>query len=98
MPGGGEREFHSESPKAGGCGEVWKNIRMSHGESRTVAGVEVIPICDAVGAMGESLRRPVEETFLGAAPHDWTGLTTDEWILHFHCHLLRADGRLALAD
>ncbi|MEV5410201.1 MBL fold metallo-hydrolase [Thermopolyspora sp. NPDC052614] len=71
---------------------------MSHGESRTVAGVEVMPICDAVGAMGESLRLPVEETFPGASPDDWTGLTTDAWILHFHCHLLRADGRLALVD
>jgi glyoxylase-like metal-dependent hydrolase (beta-lactamase superfamily II) len=77
---------------------VWKNVPMSHVESRTVAGVEVIPICDAVGAMGESLRRPVEETFPGAEPDDWIGLNTTEWILHFHCHLLRSGDRLALVD
>ena len=71
---------------------------MSHCEARVVAGVEVIPICDAVGPMGESLRRPVEETFRNARPADWTGLSTTEWILHFHVHLLRAHGRLALVD
>lgn len=71
---------------------------MDHCEARVVAGVDVIPICDAVGPMGEPLRRPVEETFRNARPDDWTGLPTTEWILHFHVHLLRAHGRLVLVD
>jgi glyoxylase-like metal-dependent hydrolase (beta-lactamase superfamily II) len=69
-----------------------------HLQPRLVAGVEVIPLCDAIGVMGESLRRPVEETFLGASPEDWAGLSRDDWILHFHCYLLRAGDRVALVD
>lgn len=71
---------------------------MNHCEPRVVAGVEVIPICDAVGPLGGPLRRPVEEIFRNARPEDWAGLPTTEWILHFHVHLLRAHGRLVLVD
>lgn len=71
---------------------------MAHVEPRLVGDVEVIPLCDAVGVMGEALRRPVDETFPGAAPHDWTGLSREEWVLHFHCYVLRAGGRVALVD
>ncbi|GAA4515338.1 MBL fold metallo-hydrolase [Nonomuraea ferruginea] len=58
-----------------------------------VAGVEVTPLCDAVGPMGEAIRRPLAETFPGA------DLPEEPWILHFHCYLLRdrAD-RLTLVD
>jgi glyoxylase-like metal-dependent hydrolase (beta-lactamase superfamily II) len=67
--------------------------------SKVVAGIEVIPLCDAVGPMGPSLRRPLDETFLGASPRDWVGLDTSEWTLHFHCFLLRTpDERLILVD
>jgi glyoxylase-like metal-dependent hydrolase (beta-lactamase superfamily II) len=67
--------------------------------SKIVAGVEVIPLCDAVGPMGPSLRRPLDETFLGAAPEDWAGIDTAEWTLHFHCYLLRTpDDRRTLVD
>jgi glyoxylase-like metal-dependent hydrolase (beta-lactamase superfamily II) len=71
---------------------------MAHVEPRLVGDVEVIPLCDAVGVMGEPLRLPVEETFPGATPHDWSGLSRDEWVLHFHCYVLRAGGRVALVD
>lgn len=58
-----------------------------------VAGVEVTPLCDAVGPMGEAIRRPLAETFPGA------GLPEEPWILHFHCYLLRdSAGRLTLVD
>ncbi|GAA2073580.1 MBL fold metallo-hydrolase [Actinomadura alba] len=67
--------------------------------SKVVAGVEVVPLCDAVGPMGPSLRRPLDETFLGASPEDWAGLDTAGWTLHFHCYLLRTpDDRLILVD
>ncbi|MFD2356581.1 MBL fold metallo-hydrolase [Nonomuraea ferruginea] len=51
------------------------------------------PLCDAVGPMGEAIRRPLAETFPGA------DLPEEPWILHFHCYLLRdrAD-RLTLVD
>jgi glyoxylase-like metal-dependent hydrolase (beta-lactamase superfamily II) len=59
----------------------------------TVAGVEVFPLCDAVGPMGETIRRPLPEMFPGGCHHD------GEWILHFHCYLLRdAAGRTVLVD
>ncbi|GAA4055649.1 MBL fold metallo-hydrolase [Nonomuraea soli] len=62
-------------------------------ESRKIGTVEITPLCDAVGPMGPSLRRPFQETFLGA-PHD-----EGEWILHFHCYLLRGDeGHVTLVD
>ncbi|GAA3153861.1 hypothetical protein GCM10010466_50990 [Planomonospora alba] len=65
---------------------------MPH-EPMTVAGVEVFPLCDAVGPMGESIRRPLPEMFPGGCHHD------GEWVLHFHCYLLRdAAGRTVLVD
>ena len=65
----------------------------------TVSGVEVTPLCDAMGPMGPSIRRPLPEIFPNASPSDWAGLDTDEWILHFHCYLLRDHfGRTVLVD
>ncbi|MEV8630738.1 MBL fold metallo-hydrolase [Streptosporangium sp. NPDC051023] len=60
----------------------------------TIAGVEVFPLCDAVGPMGDSIRRPLAEMFPGA---DHGG--SEEWVLHFHCYLLRdGAGRTVLVD
>ncbi|MFF4413704.1 MBL fold metallo-hydrolase [Streptosporangium sp. NPDC001559] len=60
----------------------------------TVAGVEVFPLCDAVGPMGGTIRRPLTELFPGGGHRE-----TDEWVLHFHCYLLRdAAGRTVLVD
>jgi glyoxylase-like metal-dependent hydrolase (beta-lactamase superfamily II) len=71
---------------------------MPH-QSMRVAGVEVTPLCDAIGPMGPSIRRPLAEIFPNATAADWAGLDTDEWILHFHCYLLREDsGRTVLVD
>ncbi|GAT67930.1 MBL fold metallo-hydrolase [Planomonospora sp. ID91781] len=65
---------------------------MPH-QPMTVAGVEVIPLCDAVGPMGEAIRRPLPEMFPGGCHHD------GEWTLHFHCYLLRGPaGRTVLVD
>ncbi|MET9066414.1 MBL fold metallo-hydrolase [Streptosporangium sandarakinum] len=65
---------------------------MRH-EPRTVAGVEVFPLCDAVGPMGGDVWRPLPELFPGGVHED------AEWILHFHCYLLRdAAGRTVLVD
>ncbi|GGS62041.1 MBL fold metallo-hydrolase [Planobispora rosea] len=59
----------------------------------TIAGVEVFPLRDAVGPMGEAIRRPLPEMFPGGCHHD------GEWILHFRCYLLRdAAGRTVLVD
>ncbi|MEV4454852.1 MBL fold metallo-hydrolase [Microbispora sp. NPDC049633] len=65
---------------------------MPH-EPRIVSGVEIVPLCDAVGPMKEPVRKPLPEMFPGAtfAPHE-------EWVLHFHCYLLRAAGRTVLVD
>lgn len=65
---------------------------MPH-QPKVIAGVEVTPLCDAVGPMGETIRRPLAEMFpegnLAEAP----------WTLHFHCYLLRDPaGRLTLVD
>jgi glyoxylase-like metal-dependent hydrolase (beta-lactamase superfamily II) len=58
-----------------------------------VSGVEVTPLCDAVGPMGAAIRRPLAEMFAGS------GLPDEPWVLHFHCYLLRdAAGRLTLVD
>ncbi|MFD0687523.1 MBL fold metallo-hydrolase [Actinomadura fibrosa] len=66
--------------------------------TRTVAGVEIIPLCDAVGPMGESLRRPLPETFPGSPPALWDHVRAEapdvfgpdgEWVLRFHCFVLR---------
>jgi glyoxylase-like metal-dependent hydrolase (beta-lactamase superfamily II) len=66
---------------------------MPH-QSITVAGVEVFPLCDAVGPMGDSIRRPLPEMFPGGCHGE-----SDEWVLHFHCYLLRdAMGRVVLVD
>ena len=71
---------------------------MPH-ESAKFAGVEVTPLCDAVGPMGPAIRRPLTETFPNATAADWAGLDTAAWILHFHCYLLRTQsGRLMLVD
>ncbi|WP_153535301.1 MBL fold metallo-hydrolase [Actinomadura macrotermitis] len=58
--------------------------------------------------MGPALRRPVEETFPGAAPELWERMRAEEpaafgpsgeWILRFHCFLLRPPGGgLTLVD
>ncbi|MEU7453899.1 MBL fold metallo-hydrolase [Streptosporangium roseum] len=56
--------------------------------------MEVFPLCDAVGPMGASIRRPLPEMFPGGCHGG-----SDEWILHFHCYLLRdAAGRTVLVD
>jgi glyoxylase-like metal-dependent hydrolase (beta-lactamase superfamily II) len=69
-----------------------------HEKPRIVSGVEVIPLCDAVGPMGEALRRPLDETFPGAHAALWERTRAEapaafgpdgEWVLHFHCFLLR---------
>jgi glyoxylase-like metal-dependent hydrolase (beta-lactamase superfamily II) len=68
---------------------------MGH-EAKVVDGVEVIPLCDAVGPMGSALRRPLTETFPGSSPEDFGD---EPWALHFHCYLLRdRKGRTALVD
>lgn len=65
---------------------------MPH-ESRIEAGIEIIPLCDAVGPMGAAIRKPLPEMFRGASfPAD------AEWVLHFHCYLLLAAGRTILVD
>ncbi|MEU6713674.1 MBL fold metallo-hydrolase [Nonomuraea sp. NPDC046802] len=65
---------------------------MPH-QSMNVSGVEVTPLCDAVGPMGPAIRRPLAELFPGS------GLQDEPWVLHFHCYLLRdAAGRLTLVD
>jgi glyoxylase-like metal-dependent hydrolase (beta-lactamase superfamily II) len=65
---------------------------MPH-QPRTVSGVEVTPLCDAVGPMGPAIRRPLAELFPGAGPDD------APWVLHFHCYLLRdRAGRTTLVD
>ncbi|MEU0521148.1 hypothetical protein [Streptosporangium sp. NPDC006007] len=66
---------------------------MSH-QPMTVAGVEVLPLCDAVGPMGESIRRPLPEMFPGGCRGE-----SDDWVPHFHCYLLRdTSGRTVLVD
>jgi glyoxylase-like metal-dependent hydrolase (beta-lactamase superfamily II) len=70
---------------------------MPH-QSKMVAGIEVTPLCDAVGPMGPAIRRPLPEIFPNATPADWAGLDADEWILHFHCYLLRDHSRIVLVD
>ncbi|GAA2448975.1 MBL fold metallo-hydrolase [Actinomadura vinacea] len=79
-----------------------------HEKPRIVSGVEVVPLCDAVGPMGESLRRPLDETFPGTRPALWERTRAEapeafgpdgEWVLHFHCYLLRVPvGPTVLVD
>ncbi|GAA3791296.1 MBL fold metallo-hydrolase [Sphaerisporangium flaviroseum] len=65
---------------------------------RSIAGVDVIPLRDAVGPMGAALRKPLREILSGGSAADWAGLSEDEWILHFRCYLLRRAGRTVLVD
>ncbi|MFC4533937.1 MBL fold metallo-hydrolase [Sphaerisporangium dianthi] len=68
-------------------------------EPMTVAGVEVVPLRDAVGPMGGDLRQPPREKFTGGSPEHRAALAGDEWTLHFRCYLLRGrTGRLVLVD
>ncbi|GAA4589935.1 hypothetical protein GCM10023194_45500 [Planotetraspora phitsanulokensis] len=62
-------------------------------EPKIVTGVEIVPVCDAVGPMGERIRKPLPELFPGGSFAD-----DAEWVLHFHCYLLRAGGRTVLVD
>ncbi|TLP66313.1 MBL fold metallo-hydrolase [Microbispora triticiradicis] len=62
-------------------------------EPRVVAGVEITPLCDAVGPMGPPIRKPLPEMFAGSSFGP-----DEEWVLHFHCFLLRAGGRTVLVD
>ncbi|GAA0969032.1 MBL fold metallo-hydrolase [Acrocarpospora macrocephala] len=62
-------------------------------QPRVFAGVEVVALCDAVGPMGAAISRPLPELFPGGSFADG-----EEWILHFHCHLLRAAGGTVLVD
>ncbi|MEV0200144.1 MBL fold metallo-hydrolase [Nonomuraea sp. NPDC050691] len=65
---------------------------MPH-QSLIISGVEVTPLCDAVGPMGEAILRPMAEMFPGA------DLPEEPWVLHFHCFLIRDPaGRLTLVD
>lgn len=66
---------------------------MSHHEPRIVSGVEIVPLCDAVGPMKDPVRKPLPEMFAGAA-----FAPDEEWVLHFHCYLVRAAGRTVLVD
>ncbi len=80
---------------------------MAH-PARIVAGVEVVPLCDAVGPMGGGVGRPLGELFGGADQPAWARLRAvdaaaadpaDTWVLHFHCYLLRdRAGRMVLVD
>jgi glyoxylase-like metal-dependent hydrolase (beta-lactamase superfamily II) len=70
-----------------------------HNQPATVAGVEVVPLCDAIGPMGPAIARPLDEIFPNASDADWAGLDRRDWILHFHCYLLRdPSGRTILVD
>ncbi|MFF4121995.1 MBL fold metallo-hydrolase [Microbispora rosea] len=66
---------------------------MPHHEPRIVSGVEIVPLCDAVGPMKDPVRKPLPEMFAGA-----TFAPGEEWVLHFHCYLVRAAGRTVLVD
>ncbi|KQV04710.1 MULTISPECIES: MBL fold metallo-hydrolase [unclassified Kitasatospora] len=72
---------------------------MPH-QGLVMAGVEVIPLCDAVGPMGDQIALPLREMFGGPDHPVWTRPgAADPWVLHFHCYLLRApDGRTVLVD
>jgi glyoxylase-like metal-dependent hydrolase (beta-lactamase superfamily II) len=67
---------------------------MAHSPSVfDIGGAEVIALCDAIGPMGDAIRKPLPEMFPGGAFD-----VDEEWILHFHCHLIRAAGRTILVD
>ncbi|GAA2640295.1 MBL fold metallo-hydrolase [Actinomadura fulvescens] len=69
--------------------------------SRVAAGVEIVPLLDAIGPMGAALRRPPGELFPGGSSDLWNQAETGEpgafgpdgeWVLHFYCYLLRVPG------
>ncbi|MGW4648359.1 MBL fold metallo-hydrolase [Kitasatospora sp. NPDC004289] len=64
------------------------------------AGVEVVPLCDAVGPMGHQIARPLDELFGGPDHPVWRRADRAEpWTLHFHSYLLRTPGgRTVLVD
>ncbi|MEU3463595.1 MBL fold metallo-hydrolase [Streptomyces sp. NPDC006733] len=71
--------------------------------SRSFAGVEVVPLCDAVGPMGPALARPLGELFGGPDHPVWSRPGAPDpagvWQLHFHCYLLLGPGgRTVLVD
>lgn len=73
-----------------------------------VSGVEIVPLRDAVGPMGESIRRPLPELFPGSTPALWARLRSEvpevfgddgTWLLNFHCFVLRIpSGPTVLVD
>lgn len=77
-------------------------------EPQTIAGIEVIPLRDAVGPMGEAIRKPLDVMFPGGTPEIWANTRATapeafgpdgEWILNFHCFLLRIpNGSTVLVD
>ncbi|MFI5529887.1 MBL fold metallo-hydrolase [Kitasatospora sp. NPDC051853] len=64
------------------------------------AGVEIVPLCDAVGPMGHQIARPLDELFGGPDHPVWQRHDrTAPWTLHFHSYLLRTPGgRTVLVD
>ncbi|MFD0569061.1 MBL fold metallo-hydrolase [Kitasatospora gansuensis] len=64
------------------------------------AGVEVTPLCDAVGPMGDQIALPLPQMFGGPDHPVWARVDpAAPWVLHFHCYLLRTpDGRTVLVD
>ncbi|WP_242614393.1 MBL fold metallo-hydrolase [Actinomadura roseirufa] len=79
-----------------------------HEDSQIVSGVEVVPLHDAIGPMGPSLRRPLPETFPGSTPALWERLRAEApevfgpdgaWVLRFYCFLVRVpQGPTILVD
>jgi len=65
--------------------------------AESIAGIRVVPLCDAIGPMHGSIRRPLPETFPGSTPQQWERIRAEhpeafepdgEWVLHFHCFVL----------
>ncbi|MBA9004287.1 MBL fold metallo-hydrolase [Thermomonospora cellulosilytica] len=66
-----------------------------------VAGIRVVPLCDAIGPMHESMRQPLLETFPGSTPEMWERIRAEqpeafgpdgEWVLRFYCFVLDVPG------
>lgn len=76
--------------------------------AESIAGIRVVPLCDAIGPMHESMRRPLLETFPGSTPRQWARIRLEhpevfgpdgEWILWFYCFVLDIpDGPTVLVD
>ncbi|MEU5884514.1 MBL fold metallo-hydrolase [Spirillospora sp. NPDC047279] len=74
-------------------------------DPKIIAGIEIIPLLDAIGPMGGELRLPPAELFPGAR---WEGVREThpaafgpegEWVLHFYCFLIRTPtGQNILVD